>query len=708
MAAAAVDLATTEASERSKGGALALGSALGILALLGIAFARLHGPIVPAFLPAIYSAAILAYAVTAFLFANQYVASRSPGFAILGVAYTFAAAVTLPYLLSYPGVFAPHGLIGRGRGDSAGWLYFIEHVGFLGLIIVYALAEMRSELRGRVRDGSLRFVMTVGLATAIATIAALTIALTSADLPPTVVEMHFTPVNQFVLAPLGIALAGVAEVALLMVLRRGGKTIPLWMTVVVIASGCELLLSTAGAGRYTAGWYFSRIEAAFGAGVMLCMFLYYINIALMQQARSMQLLATARDAAERASAEKEALLREYVREQRVARTFQSAALPTSLPSVPGIAFDGFYEPGRNEALVGGDWFDALRLPDGRIVISIGDVAGSGLDAAVIMANMRQVIRGIAHVHTDPAMILEAADRVLRAEHPERFVTAFVALYEPVFHMLTYATAGHNRPLRRDPSGLVTELLGEGLPLGLRSRADAHHIAIEVTPGTLFVFYTDGLIESTHDYAEGERRLRAALSDPAALAEPRLARRLHDRVLEDGSRDDVAILTMRIDATDGSAVSRWSFHSSDASAAGGVRDDIERLLAARGIVHDDCVAAAVVFGELVGNVVRYAPGQVDVVLDATSAAPVLHVLDQGPGFSRLPELPRSIFSENGRGLYIVATLAEDFAVTRRERQGSHARVVLSVRSARGLHHRTESSAWPPEAERRGLIERIVDR
>ena len=83
----------------------------------------------------------------------------------------------------------------------------------------------------------------------------------------------------------------------------------------------------------------------------------------------------------------------YEREREIAAKFQRAALPISLPEVPGLHFDGIYVPASDRELLGGDWYDALRLNDGRIVISVGDVAGSGLPAAVIMSSMRQVIRG---------------------------------------------------------------------------------------------------------------------------------------------------------------------------------------------------------------------------------------------------------------------------------------------------------------------------
>ncbi len=147
----------------------------------------------------------------------------------------------------------------------------------------------------------------------------------------------------------------------------------------------------------------------------------------------------------------------YERERETAAEFQRAALPISLPEVPGIHFDGMYVPASDRELLGGDWYDALRLHDGRIVISIGDVAGSGLSAAVIMSSMRQVVRGVAQVYADPIAMLDAADRTLKTEYPDTFVTAFVGVLDPIAWTLTHASAGHPAPLLRNVEGSVTPL-----------------------------------------------------------------------------------------------------------------------------------------------------------------------------------------------------------------------------------------------------------
>lgn len=387
--------------------------------------------------------------------------------------------------------------------------------------------------------------------------------------------------------------------------------------------------------------------------------------------------------------QREEALAAYERAHHVASTLQSALLPQDLPDLPGIAFDGVYVPGRSEAQVGGDWYDALRLADGRVLITIGDVAGSGLQAAVIMAGMREVIRGVAQVYADPATMIDAADRTLKSEHPDSMVTAFVGVFDPVAHTLQFCSAGHPPPLVRAPDGTVTDLPSQGLPLGLRSRDDCDTRTATIPNGSTVLFYTDGLIESTQDVIEGERRLRAALSDPDIAARPDLASALHDDVLRDGAHDDVAILAMHVSTPavelQGQHFRRWTFDTADAATAQGARSVFATALAQAGMLDDDVFTAEIIFGELLSNAVRYAPGRVEVVLDWTrGSTAILHFMDRGPGFVVVPRLPTDLLSERGRGLFLVWSMSEDFNVTKRADGGAHVRVVLSPRRKRTVN------------------------
>jgi serine phosphatase RsbU (regulator of sigma subunit)/anti-sigma regulatory factor (Ser/Thr protein kinase)/CHASE3 domain sensor protein len=400
--------------------------------------------------------------------------------------------------------------------------------------------------------------------------------------------------------------------------------------------------------------------------------------------------------------QKEEALAAYERAHHVASTLQRALLPQELPDLPGIVFDGVYVPGRSEAQVGGDWYDALRLADGRVLITIGDVAGSGLQAAVIMAAMREVIRGVAQVYADPATMIDAADRTLKSEHPDRLVTAFVAVYDPIVRALAYCSAGHPPPLVRGADGTVTDLPSQGLPLGLRSRDDADARTVQIPDGATLLFYTDGLTESTRDVIEGERRVRAALSDPAIAARTDLAQALHDDVLREGAHDDVAILVMRLEPisreVDVDHFRRWTFDTGDSATAQRARTVFAAVLARAGMFDDDVFTAELIFGELLSNAVRYAPGRVDVVLDwSGGATAILHFLDRGPGFLVIPRLPTDLLSERGRGLFLVWSLSEDFNVTKRADGGSHVRVVLSPRRKRGYNGAVRAGAQASPAD-----------
>lgn len=374
----------------------------------------------------------------------------------------------------------------------------------------------------------------------------------------------------------------------------------------------------------------------------------------------------------------------YEREREIAAEFQRAALPISLPQVQGMRFDGIYMPASDRELLGGDWYDALRLNDGRIVISVGDVAGSGLSAAVIMASMRQVIRGVAQVYADPIAMLDAADRTLKTEYPDMFVTAFVGVLDPVARTFAHASAGHPAPLLRDISGAVRPLGTSGLPLGLRVRGEIATTTLLPRSG-LLIFYSDGLIEADRDVVRGYERLVAALARPEIASSSSPAGALYRAMLKRGGNDDVVVLTLRLEAPEanvrdgnGEGAQRWSFDSIDAPRAHKARRSFVEALRGAGLRQRQLDAAEIVFGELLGNVVRFAPGPVEIVLNwAHAAAPVLHVLDRGPGFTFAPKLPLDLLSERGRGLFIVWSLAEDCNVTLRHDGGAHARAVLAT-------------------------------
>jgi PAS domain S-box-containing protein len=176
--------------------------------------------------------------------------------------------------------------------------------------------------------------------------------------------------------------------------------------------------------------------------------------------------------------------RSYEREHRVAHILQAAALPQALPNVPGLRFDSYYRAGRSEALIGGDWFDAVEIVGGRVAISVGDVAGSGLHAAVQMSNMRRVIRAATRFTADPLTILDIADRTLREEYASAMVTAFVGIIDLSDRTMHFASAGHLPALLKSADGTICELAAPGLPLGCGDLGAGESRTVHLPPGVV--------------------------------------------------------------------------------------------------------------------------------------------------------------------------------------------------------------------------------
>jgi PAS domain S-box-containing protein len=365
-------------------------------------------------------------------------------------------------------------------------------------------------------------------------------------------------------------------------------------------------------------------------------------------------------------------VRAFERERKVASTFQLAALPKSLPVYDDVSLDAVYLPAASEAEVGGDWYDAFEA-QGKLVVSIGDVTGKGLDAAVLMGSVRHAIRVAAYQGLEPDAILSAANVALRAEFPDPFVTAFVGILERRTRRFTFASAGHPMPFLRTAEAHVREIGGSaGPPLGLAEDSPMLWRATLPEDG-LLVLFTDGLVESTHDVLVGLDRVRAILSSEAIAHVAAPAKLIRDSVLFDGVRDDIAILSISFDRNP-----RWRFDAEDATAAHAARASF--IAGLRPLVEPDADldSAELVFGELTGNVVRHAPGPIDIGLAWDGATPVLHVVDRGGGFAYAPHAAEAM-DESGRGLAIVGLLADEVRVRRLPGRGTHVSARLRLRA-----------------------------
>ena len=256
---------------------------------------------------------------------------------------------------------------------------------------------------------------------------------------------------------------------------------------------------------------------------------------------------------------------------------------------------------------------------------------------------------------------------MRKRYPDAIVTAFVAVVSPDRKTLRFANAGHPFPILRRASGELLELAAAGLPLGLRHlSSDEQTRQIDLHEGDLLALFTDGLTEWNHDWEEGQRCVEAILSTRAIAASTAAAHLIEKHCLPDKPRDDVAILTVSV----GTAPS-WSFAVEDPRAAADARQTFADFLRSRLDDEQRIARGELIFGELLGNVVRYAPGPVEIHLyEDADAGMRLHVLDSGPVFELSNTLPNDSLSEWGRGLFIVQHIGRGLTVERIPNGGNH--------------------------------------
>ena len=360
----------------------------------------------------------------------------------------------------------------------------------------------------------------------------------------------------------------------------------------------------------------------------------------------------------------------YERERNVATTFQNAALPRSLPRIEGVSINHAYRAGDSAAAVGGDWYDAVQLRDGSLLFSIGDVAGKGLEAAVLMASMRQAIRVAALQGLTPGAVLEAANAALAAEQSGRFVTAFVGRLNVDTGELAYASAGHPMPLIRE-GDVERTLRPADPPLGVWDGTFETN-TIFVKPPWLLIAHTDGLIERTGDIIEGEALLRLVVADDGIMHVADPAAYLQARLLSEPVRDDTAILSIRVDGP-----GRWRFGAEDALQAETARQRLTAWLG-RWTRVETC-AAEIICGELIGNVVRHAPGAIDIDVACAGQRVRIFVQSSGKPIALQARLPDSIMSENGRGLFLIEALGSDLRATALPVFGNQVSVDLPLES-----------------------------
>jgi hypothetical protein len=246
--------------------------------------------------------------------------------------------------------------------------------------------------------------------------------------------------------------------------------------------------------------------------------------------------------------------------EAVAEALGRGLRPDTLPQLQRGNVAARYLPAGTRE-IGGDWYDVLELPDGRVVLTLGDVAGHGVPAASSMAGLRHSVRAYAREGLSPTEVASRVDRFFQGE----FATFVYLLYDPDASELRFANAGHLPPLLLSPTGqprLLTESLST--PLGLGEELGFEEGVVDFPPGSTVLIYTDGLVER-RNVGIGEQldRLRAAVQDCDEGADAVCACALAEFPPE--GDDDVALLAFQA-AGDRVPAARFSRRSAPSRAA----------------------------------------------------------------------------------------------------------------------------------------------
>ncbi len=362
---------------------------------------------------------------------------------------------------------------------------------------------------------------------------------------------------------------------------------------------------------------------------------------------------------------------ERVREARaraqaeaIASTLQRHLLPDRLPEVPALAMAARYRPSERLAQVGGDWYDAIELPDGGIGLVIGDVVGHGVQAATLMGELRAALRAYAVANpSSPAGVAGSLNALVTSTHRAQMVATllYMVVSEDGAHV-RFASAGHLPPLLMGADGETRFLEHHNdPPLGAEERIDFSEWEGELDTGSTVLLYTDGLVERRGEAIDvGLERLREALgTGPADLEQ--LCSHVLDRAIRGGdAEDDIALLAVRLAGVGASGALELDLPAEPASVPV-ARHRVEHWLAETGGGCDDVFAIKLAVSEVCSNAVEHAYGPEPgytfrVHAERTAGEVVIEVSDSGRW-----RQPRG--SRRGRGLGMIEQLMDAVDVER---------------------------------------------
>ncbi|MCG0285065.1 SpoIIE family protein phosphatase/ATP-binding protein [Streptomyces sp. PSAA01] len=353
--------------------------------------------------------------------------------------------------------------------------------------------------------------------------------------------------------------------------------------------------------------------------------------------------------------------RRYTREHAMAATLQRSLLPQGLPDQDALDVAHRYLPA--QAGVGGDWFDVIPLPGGRVALAVGDVVGHGLHAAATMGRLRTAVHNFSALDLPPDELIAHLDELASRFDQDQAASGtdapgisgascLYAIYDPVSGHCTMAGAGHPGPAVVLPDSTVTfPDIPLAPPLGLGGEP-IETVELDLPEGSRLALYTDGLIRDRgRDFDEGLGVLRRTLAGLPGGTPEETCQAVFDTMTSAHPGDDIALLVARTHLLDPGHVAEWELPS-DPAAVARIRNEAAEQLAAWGL-EDIAFTTELILSELMTNAIRYgcAPSRVRLLRARTL------ICEVADGSSTSPHLRRAATTdEGGRGLFLVAQYA----------------------------------------------------
>ena len=359
------------------------------------------------------------------------------------------------------------------------------------------------------------------------------------------------------------------------------------------------------------------------------------------------------------------LLEVYRREHRIAETLQRSLLPERLPLVEGVELAARYVPGAGGTAVGGDWYDVLERPDGRVALVVGDVVGHGLRAAASMGQLRNAFRAYGMVEGSPAEVVARINRLVMSGVEQVMATVLYLVLDRESYEVTFSAAGHPPPLVIAPEGPRFLDGGRSVPIGAADPAVFREATAVLPPGSTLMLYTDGLVERRDTPLDERFNELAAATGGEDTNLPDLCDRVLARVLGDGDpRDDVALLAVRPLPAAGKQISLTL--PAEPGSLARLRRRLSRFLHATGASDIQQYELTLTICEAAGNAIEHAYGPGDATFDVEVAFEdgVLTAIVSDTGNWR-----EKRGEHRGRGLAIIKDLMDEVNV-KRDESGTH--------------------------------------